>query len=277
MAAESSAFELAAESAQRSASLTDVVAVRGGGIPLDASLHHAWFLTPEVVDGRSFVDIYTGDHRCKVYLNNNFAMVERLKKLRGAKGAALMQELASDDDPNGCISLSSEDRQLGRPKRELIDKIANIIEVEVETRSGVQATVSVLPSWRKRSVLQIELSQTNLDLLLETPGPEPAPFTPIIEQPDVVWVKDRNHVRCRYWDSKANKWRTKSQSIKCDSDMDDCQKQAIVTREAIRLQPYVAADHDGSAESAPQPSRKAAKTEVAAESCLDPGGLSSSD
>ena len=146
MAAESAAFEVAAESAQRSASFTDVVAVRGGGIPLDASLHDAWILTPEVVDGRRFVDIYTGDHRCKVYLNHNFAMVEQLKKLRGAKGAALMQELASDDDPNGCISPSSEDRQLSRPKRELIDKIPDTVEVQVETSSGVQATVRVIPS-----------------------------------------------------------------------------------------------------------------------------------
>ena len=125
-------------------------------------------------------------------------------------------------------------------------------------------------------MLQTELSQDNLELLLEEPGPEPTPFTPIIERPDVVWVKDRNHVRCRYWDSKANQWRTKSQSIKFDSDMDDCQKQAIVTREAIRLQQYFAADHDGTAASAPEPSRKAAKTEVSAESCLDPAGSSSS-
>ena len=42
-------------------------------------------LIPKLVDGRRFVGIYTGAHRCKVYLNHNFAMVERLKKLRSAK------------------------------------------------------------------------------------------------------------------------------------------------------------------------------------------------
>ena len=98
-------LEHAAASAQRSASLTEAVAVRGGGIPLDATQHHAWILIPEVVDGRRFFDVYTGDHRCKKYLNYNFRMVERLQKLRDVKGAALMRELASaDDDPNGCIS-----------------------------------------------------------------------------------------------------------------------------------------------------------------------------
>ena len=58
---------------------------------MDASLHHAWILVPEVVDGSRFVDIYTGEYRCKVYLNNNFATVEKLKKLRDAKAAELMR------------------------------------------------------------------------------------------------------------------------------------------------------------------------------------------
>ena len=83
MAAESAPLGIAAASAQRSASLAEVVAVRGGGIPLDATLAHAWMLAPEVVDGRRFVDIYTGDHRCKMYLRGNIAMVERLKKTKG--------------------------------------------------------------------------------------------------------------------------------------------------------------------------------------------------
>ena len=83
MAAESAPLGIAAASAQRSASIAEVVAVRGGGIPLDATLAHAWMLAPEVVDGRRFVDVYTGDHRCKVYLDRNFALVEQLKKTKG--------------------------------------------------------------------------------------------------------------------------------------------------------------------------------------------------
>ena len=113
-------LEHAAASDQRSASITDAVAVRGGGIPLKATQHHAWILVPEVVDGRRFFDVYTGDHRAKKYLNYNFGMVERLQKLRDVKGAALLRELAAADaDPNfdGCISPNAEDRRLNRPKR----------------------------------------------------------------------------------------------------------------------------------------------------------------
>mgnify|MGYP003300475072 CR=1 FL=1 len=132
--------------------------------------------------------------------------------------------------------------------------------MEVETISGVQATVGVLPSWRERSVLQIELSQFNLDLLLEEPRAEPTPFTPNIEQPDVVWVKDRNHVRCTYWDSRKKQWKIKSQALEFDPDMDDDQKQEIANREAEALQRFYNDNHnslgnlpscDESADSAP--------------------------
>ena len=53
--------------------------------------------------------------------------------------------------------------------RELIDQIPTILEVTVLTRNGVEATVSVLSSWREKGVLQIELTKENLDLLLEDP------------------------------------------------------------------------------------------------------------
>ena len=68
------------ESSQRSASLTDVVAVRGGGIPLDASLGDAWILAPDVIEGRRFVDIYTRDSRCAKYFDGNYLRVNHLKK-----------------------------------------------------------------------------------------------------------------------------------------------------------------------------------------------------
>ena len=116
--------------------------------------------------------------------------------------------------------------------------------MEVETRNGVQATVRVLPSWRESSVLQLELTQDNLDLLLEEPRPEETQFTPTISQPDVAWVKDRNYVRCRYWSSRTKKWRTRSRLIDFDSDMDDDKKQELVDIGAIALQRIFNACHN---------------------------------
>ena len=236
-----------AASDQRSAHIVDTVAIRGGGIPLDATQHCAWMLVPEVVDGHRFIDVGQNDHGAGRYLNKNFDMVERLRHRRNTKVAELMRAIASaevDPNSNGCISPDAEDRRLSRPKRELIDKIPKTIEVEVETRNGVQHTVRVVPSWRERGVLQLELTQDNLDLLLEEPRPEATPFTPTIDQPDVVWVKDRNHVRCTYWSSKTKKWRTTSRPIDFDSDMDDDKKQELVDIGAIALQRIFNANHN---------------------------------
>ena len=108
----------------------------------------------------------------------------------------------TEEDPNELNNIRPEGR-LSRPRRELIDRIPRVLEISVVTRNGVEATVNVLPSWREKAVLQIELTNENMDLLLEDPPAASAPaFTPKISQPDVVWVGCRNHVRCTYWDSK---------------------------------------------------------------------------
>ena len=46
------AAEVTDESSQRSASLTDAVAIRGGGTPLGAGLGYAWIVAPVAIDGR---------------------------------------------------------------------------------------------------------------------------------------------------------------------------------------------------------------------------------
>jgi hypothetical protein len=239
MATAPTPLEHAAASAQQSVSITDVVAVRGGGIKLDATLERSWIVIPEDVDGYRFFEVHANYH-CKQYLNANFRMVERLQKQRNAKAAALMRAAAAADLDPHCGGWISPEHM----KKELIDKIPKTIEVEVETRNGVQATVRVLPSWRESSVLQLELTQDNLDLLLEEPRPEETQFTPTISQPDVAWVKDRNYVRCRYWSSRVKKWKTRSRLIDFDSDMDDDKKQELVDIGAIALQRHFNANHN---------------------------------
>ena len=51
-------------------------------------------------------------------------------------------------------------------------------------------------------MLEIELTEENMDLLLEDPPAESArPFVPRIDEPNVLWVSHRNHVRCK-WDAR---------------------------------------------------------------------------
>ena len=196
------------ESSQRSASLTDVIAIRGGGIPMDSLLYNTWMLTPVVVEERRFVDIYTSDYKCKKYLDCNFSMVRYLKKQRDAKTTEAMKLLAHEEDLNDEENNTKPvEAPLHRPKRELIDRIPKTIEISVVTRNGVEATVVVLPSWREKGVLQIELTKENMDLLLEDPPAASAPFTPKISQTDAICLSHRNHVRCTYWESKKKVWK----------------------------------------------------------------------
>jgi hypothetical protein len=142
------------------------------------------------------------------------------------------------------------------------------------------ASVDVLPSWRAKGVLQIEITQPSLDLLLEQPPAESAPWTPTIENENVYWLASRNMVRCYWWDSKKSRRRFKSIGVEFSSDMDDEAKRAAVTIAAAELQAFYDNNHNlqnnmpgpkqdpesddgGSAESAHdgEPVQKASKTD----------------
>ena len=116
-----------AESAQRSASITDVVAIRGGGVSLDDALNLAWLVKPEEVEGRRFVDINAQDARCRRYFQQNFSMVSHIKAPRDRKAEELMRALAKSADPNEPTPRQS--KMPDRPKRELIDEIQQTIDV----------------------------------------------------------------------------------------------------------------------------------------------------
>ena len=231
----------AAESAQGSATITDVVAIRGGGIPVDQSIQCAWLVQPEEIDGRRFMKVSTQDGRCRLYFGGNFGMVNHIKKLRDLKTLDLMRAAAHEgEDPNASFSDPTNNNKLPeRPKRELIDLIPKIIDIDVSTNNGIQATVSVIPNWRDRAVLQIELIQENMDLLLEAPPAESAPFNPNLEGfPDVKWVVKRSHVRCSYWDSKHEMWKMHSQRVEFAADDTPEDKDVIVTVAAAAVQEF---------------------------------------
>ena len=174
---------MADDSDQTSSVLTDVVALQGGGINPNSDLRSAWIIKPVIVEGLRFADIYIRDWKCKRFFEENFAMVNHIKKLRNIKVTELMQALTKGNDPNEDGQVQEE--MLYQPKRQLIDQIPPMITIDVVTRSGIAASVNVLPAWREKGVLQIELTQDNMDLLLEEPPAEPAPWRPRVDPTDV--------------------------------------------------------------------------------------------
>ena len=169
-------------STQRACVLQDVVLVTGGGINED---EQGWIIKPTIVDGQKFGDIYRGDYSCKRFVAKNFKMVEHIKNTRNKKVHELMLAMSSEDDPNE--EHARTDGTVSMPERELIDRLPKIRTIDVTTTSMV-ASVDVVPSWRTKGVLQIEITQPNLDLLLEEPPAEPALWRPEIEQQDVYWI-----------------------------------------------------------------------------------------
>ena len=216
-----------------SATVTRVVAVQGGGIdPSAVDCGNAWILQPTLTEGKQFAEIYTGQYHCKQFLGNNFKMVNCIKRLRNAKVVELMSEVDNEEDPN-------EDHPLQKtrlPKRELIDRIPPIVTIDVATHT-MRTSVNVLPSWRVGQVLQIELTEANLDLLLEEPA-ESAPWAPTIQYESMCWVGTRNALKCTWWDSKKRKYRHKWMPVLLSSDMDDEDKDRAVAEAANELQHF---------------------------------------
>ena len=185
-----------APSTQHGAVIHDVVYVTGGGITNTVG----WVIGPiTMVGGKKFGDMCPKARGCKQFLGDNSKMMQYIKNRRNEKVYELMQALSLEDDPNE--ENARIDTTVRRPTRELLDRLPPFITVDVATatseRQVIVTSVDVLPTWRDVGLLQIEVTKSNLDLLLELPA-APAPWKPEIEQQDVRWVDTRHHLRCRY-------------------------------------------------------------------------------
>ena len=155
--------------AQRPGVIKDLVGVLGGWLDPTATVTNggAWVLVTHCCHGKLFADIpFTG--RCKAYLGDNNKMLEYIKRLRNEKVHELMLEAANQP--------GNRDTLLW--KRELFDLIPPIITVNVATASSMVASVNVMTSWRTRAVLQLEVTQRNIELLLEEPAADAAESAP---------------------------------------------------------------------------------------------------
>ena len=226
--------------------LENVFAVTGGGIDLMMTDGrgrgmHAWIIIPTMVEGKSFGDVWKGNYFCGKFVDKNFEMVDHIRDLRNTRVKELMQALSAAADPNEEMVLT--DGPLTMPKRELFDNLPAIITINVKTMSSMVAEVNVLPDWRLKGVLKLEITKTNLDLLLEQPSADVAPWTPTIGQPDVRWRAHSNTVYCIYWGSRKSRKRLKSMCVDI-SQMTDEEKSDAVNNAAEEIQAFYEAHHN---------------------------------
>ena len=242
--------------------LENVFAVTGGGIDLmtDGLPRvrgvHAWIIIPTMVEGKSFGDVWKGNYFCGKFVDKNFEMVDHIRDLRNTRVQELMQQLSAAADPNKENELT--DGPLTMPKRELFDDLPAIITVKVRTMSSMVAEINVLSDWRLKGVLKLEITKTNLDLLLEEPSADVAPWTPTIGQPDVRWRAHSNTVYCIYWDKRKSRKRLKSMCVDI-SQMTDEDKSDAVNNAAEEIQAFYEAHHN---QPANMPKKRGRKSDV---------------
>ena len=212
-----------------------VYSVTGGGIGPADGHSAAWIIKSIEVDGKMFGNIYTKGSRCHAFLGEKFSMVKYIQTLRNKEVYRLMKLYSKEDDPNA--QDASIDGSVTMPKRVLSDRLPKIITVDVPTAS-MMASVNLLPSWRERGVLQLEMTQPNLDLLLDDPTAEPAPWKPELDHEDVYWISSRNQVRCYWWDSGKQRTRIKSIGVELCPHMDESAKLAASRTAADELQQF---------------------------------------
>ena len=116
-------------SSQRSCVVQDAVLVTGGGIDPAKSID-GWLIKFTVVEGKRFGE-FVHNYLCKLYLDNNFEMVEHIRALRNQKVYELMRALKIEDDPNG--EHAQTDDGLTMPRRELVDRLPAILTINVTT------------------------------------------------------------------------------------------------------------------------------------------------
>ena len=215
---------------------------KGGDVWCVNVFRGGWVFVPENVEGREFFEI-DFSRQCKGFLGDNFAMVKHIADLRDQKVAELTAESALHYDPNEPTPL----------KRELMERIPRIITINVATASGMQASVAVLPSWQVTEMLHIEVTQQNMELLLEKPAAA-APWLPGMGlpwppnvvwhalrsriAPDVVWHPLPNRITCKWWDSVECCFKETSRLVSVGSVTDEEQKQQMVTLSARDLQSW---------------------------------------
>ena len=123
----------------------------------------------------------------------------------------------------------------------MIDDLPEVIQIKVVTSTGLSIPVSILPTWRAQAVLSMELSQANLDLLLEDPPAKE--FKPTMSHENVMWVGTRMMVRCNYYDKATEKVKTKSIKVVFPDGADAGGKQQRVDEAAESCQEFYDSNH----------------------------------
>jgi hypothetical protein len=192
-------------------SVQTIVAIRGGGIAENAKLSKAWLVELEEKDGKEFMHLDVGrGSKLHTFLNGDLSMIERMSELRRQAVSNAIRNQGAEIDP---VSMQPVQYNQGvkRTRRESVDEISAVVEIEIDTGDGIAMKVNVLTEWHHNSRLRIEYVRENIELLLKKVYCEEQDVQ--IAEPNVRFQKSRHAACCKYFDPVADKWKWKSMRV----------------------------------------------------------------
>ena len=185
-----------------------------------------WNAELKTVDGVYFFHACKGDPSFKRFVGNELAMVDAVVTLRNDAFDTAVNEKAVESDPLGDADAPGGPHGQKRKRKEMADDVPATFDVVVKTAEGNESIVKVLSDWNPQSSPWIELSTTNLNLLLVKPHPSLVEFVPTIDDKTVKWWASRHCVHCRYFDAAKQKTRFHSLPAPRSNDPDFVQLKA---------------------------------------------------
>jgi hypothetical protein len=188
----------------------DVVRIAGGGLGKKSIA-----IDIEKAGDKEFVSI-SRNHSWKLFLGNNYSVVDFLLKERERLCDAEMKKHCTDLDP--LVSLD-EQPMPKKSRRGCYDKLT-IEYVTVKFNAGdggEEHTIHVRKAPSMNVPLEIEPTECALEaLLLEMPqdGPVKLPKDFLKDFPNVNWAVSRNGLYCRWADLATGQWKVKTVGVK---------------------------------------------------------------
>ena len=158
--------------------------------------------------------------------------------MTAARNAAVRTAMAQtcgqvSEDPGAIAVLPT------RWKREMVDEIANVLQATVRLIDGNECSFYCIATIRDSSVLKVELTNENMELLTKQPavktvGADPV-FEPAINDEHVYWRRAGSSLYCKYVCADSKKLRMKTFRVNPSPDPEVYQARVDAMIPAVKV------------------------------------------
>eukprot|EP00959_Pyramimonas_sp_CCMP1952_P031024 650716-Pyramimonas_sp.AAC.2 len=212
---------------------------------------NAWYAKVVHSNGERFVVCDKQNKKFRQFVKDGYDMLGELVRLREVATEKLLEAAFAAADPLGDARHPGVDGGAAkRPRKEMVDDVEKIVQLEVPLEDGSIHHVKVMVSAIPRGKLAIQLNQDNMLLLLKTPKHEPAEMPivdPVINSQVVKWSRYRSSVVTHYFDAGSMTWKQKSMKVKATpirADFDQQVAKLVVVLETFHREHHAASLFD---------------------------------